>query len=451
MTTNPDAVAAELTVAHERWPAFFTELMDRVADCFPRRETRLTCRDTIEALLTVEGTANCWTLSEAIGHRGPHRLQHFLSRARWDEHAVRAKAAAWAIERLGTEDVVLVADETGDEKSSTDAVGAARQYSGALGGVGLCQVAVHLTYATRAGHTLIDHRLFLPSAWAADEERRELTGVPEELSFATKPQLAVEMLAQLHADGVTRAWVATDEVYGGRETRTAIRALGYSYVIAVKSDHRIRTAAATSTVTDLVKRVPTRSWQRLRTGSGTKGERHYDWAMIKVLCDDTSDDHETGHGTLLVRRHRYTGTVSFYRCWSAARVPLHVLVDVVCRRWRIEEDFQAAKGLTGLDQGQVTTWRSWHRWCLISMISYVLLAVIASSERHHNTTPIPADLVPVSCRELLKLLRILILARPRQDLDPEHALHWSLWRRRHQHRAAACHRRWNEITAASVT
>lgn len=425
--------------------------MDQLADCFPRRETRLTCRNMIEAMLAVEGTANCWSLSEAIGHRGPHILQHFLSRARWDERTVRARVAAWAVDHLGDEDVVLVVDETGDEKSSTDAVGAARQYSGALGGVGLCQVAVHLTYATRAGHTLIDHRLFLPAAWTADEERRELAGVPEELMVATKPQLAAEMLTRLRTDGVTRAWVAADEVYGGRESRMTVRGLGYSYVIAVKSDHRVGTPAGTSTVTDLVKRVPVRSWQRLRTGNGTKGERHYDWAMIEVLADDTPDAHRAGRSTLLIRRHRYTGTLSFYRCWSAAGVPLHVLVDVVCRRWRIEEDFQAAKGLTGLDQGQVTTWTSWHRWCLISMISYALLAVITSLERRDSTEHGHAELVPVSSRELLKLLRILVLARPRQDLDPDHALRWSHWRRRHQHRAAACHRRWNEVTAVSVT
>lgn len=125
--------------------------MGRLADCFPRRETRLTCWNMIEAMLTVKDTANCWTLGESVGHRGPHILQHFLSRARWDEHAVRARVAAWVVEHLGTEDVVLVADETGDEKSSIDAVGAARQYSGALGGVGLCQVAVYLTYAPGLG------------------------------------------------------------------------------------------------------------------------------------------------------------------------------------------------------------------------------------------------------------------------------------------------------------
>lgn len=170
--------------------------------------------------------------------------------------------------------------------------------------------------------------------------------------FATKPQLAVDMLTTLPADGVTDAWVAADEVYGGRETRASIRALDYRYVIAVKTDHRVTTpAGTTSTVTDMARRVLARSWQRLRTGNGTKGDRHYDWAMITVRADDTPDGQPDGHSTLLARRHRYTRTLSFYRCWSPASRPLHELVAVVCRRWRVEEDFQAAKGLTGLDQG----------------------------------------------------------------------------------------------------
>jgi SRSO17 transposase len=160
-------VAASIAVAHDRWPV-----------CFPRRETGLTCRNMIEAMLMVTESANCWSLGEAISHRGPHVLHHFLSRARWDHDTTRDRLATWAIDQLGTESVALIVDETGDEKSSTDTVCAAHQYSGALGGVGLCQVAVHLSYATTTGHTLIDRRLFLPEAWAADEERRELTGVP---------------------------------------------------------------------------------------------------------------------------------------------------------------------------------------------------------------------------------------------------------------------------------
>ncbi|MER6943974.1 hypothetical protein ABT294_08125 [Nonomuraea sp. NPDC000554] len=91
-------------------------------------------------------------------------------------------------------------------------------------------------------------------------------------------------------------------MYGGRETRSAIRHLGYRYVAALKSDHRVRTPAGTTyTVTDLAARVPARSWQRLRTGHGTKGDRHYEWAMIGVLADDTPT----------------TSRTDTARCWSA--------------------------------------------------------------------------------------------------------------------------------------
>lgn len=87
--------------------------MDRIADCFPRRETRLTCRNMIETMLTVQETANCWTLGETIGHCGPHVLHHFLSRARWDDAIARDRVAVWAVGQLGKEPVVLVVDETG--------------------------------------------------------------------------------------------------------------------------------------------------------------------------------------------------------------------------------------------------------------------------------------------------------------------------------------------------
>src|SRR6266851_7649710 len=92
---------------------------------------------------------NCWTIAEAIGHRRPCRLHHFLSRAVWDEELVLDIAAGWAAAQLGDGgDGIIIIDETGDAKSSTDAAGAARQYSGSTGGVALCQVMVTLTYAT---------------------------------------------------------------------------------------------------------------------------------------------------------------------------------------------------------------------------------------------------------------------------------------------------------------
>jgi SRSO17 transposase len=152
-----------------------------VAGCFPRRETRQAASQMIDGLLMELEDCNCWSLAEAVGHRGPHRLQHLLSRAVWDDQQVLDAAAAWAVAQLDDGDAVLVVDETADEKSSTDAAGAARQYCGTVGGIALCQVAVTLTFATSRGHALIDRTLYLPGACAAGDEHRELAGVPGEM------------------------------------------------------------------------------------------------------------------------------------------------------------------------------------------------------------------------------------------------------------------------------
>ena len=197
----------------------------------------------VSGLLMELDDHNCQPVAEAIGHRGPHRLQHLLSRAIWDDRQVLDLAAAWAAGHLDDGDAVLIVDETADEKSSADCAGAARQYSGTAGGVALCQVAVTLTYATSRGHALIGRALYLPEGCAADEEHRELAGVPEQVLFATKPQLAGALLDRAHALGICAAFVAGDEVYGGRELRRGIRQREMGYVLAVRANHTVTTGS----------------------------------------------------------------------------------------------------------------------------------------------------------------------------------------------------------------
>jgi SRSO17 transposase len=162
------AAAAAATVDHDGHAGLLDDLMARVAPCFARRETRLTCRRMVNGLLSELDDYNCWTLAEAAGHASPCPMQHLLSRARCDDRAMLDAAADWTVEQLNGEqggtggDAILIVDETSDEKSSADCAGAARQYSGTAGGVALCQVAVTLTYATSRGHALIGRALYLP-------------------------------------------------------------------------------------------------------------------------------------------------------------------------------------------------------------------------------------------------------------------------------------------------
>ena len=107
--------------------------------------------------------------------------------------------------------------------------------------------------------------------------------------------------------------------------------------------------------------------------------------MLEVTSDDTPDGHGGGHSVLLARRHRYTGKLSFYRCWTPRPVPLSQLIAIAVTRWRIEEDHQLAKQATGLDAGQVIRWTSWHRWTAICLLAYIYLAVTAAVQRQHDS------------------------------------------------------------------
>lgn len=212
-------MAAEVTVAHRAWSAL-------LAPAFVRSEPRLTFVEFVQGMVMGMPTRNCWTIAEAPGHRDPSGLQRFLARAGWDRDGARDVFAAWALAGLEDVDGVVVVDETGDAKSSADAVGAAHQHSGALGGVGLCQVAVHMSLATSRGHALVDRALYPPAGWAADDERRELAGVPDETAFATKPELAAVMFARLRRLDCRARWATGDEIYGGRDLRRCLRGLG---------------------------------------------------------------------------------------------------------------------------------------------------------------------------------------------------------------------------------
>jgi SRSO17 transposase len=443
---NNQTTAAGDSVDDAAHAGLLDDLLDRTASCFARRETRLTCRDMVHAMLTELDDHNCWTMAEAAGHPGPHRMQHLLSRARVDDRELSQAAADWAAGQLcagqDPDDVVLIVDETGDAKTSGDCAGAARQYSGTLGGIAMCQVAVTLTCASPAGHALIGRALYLPADWAADEERRELAGVPDDVMFATKPQLAGGLLQHAHDRGIHAGFIAGDEVYGGLDLRTGIRERGTGYVLAVRSNYTVMLPSGRRlTAKNAAGLVKPGMWQRMRTGQATKGAKDYHWAMVEVMPDDTPEGHEPGHTALLLRRHRYTGTVSYFLCWTPHPVPLAKLISVAVTRWRIEEDHQLTKQTARLDSGQVTTWTSWHRWTAISLLAYAFLAVAAALQRARDGSTDTLGLIPVTIPELLRHLRGTVIPEPRRDRAHRDA--WSLWRRRHQYRAQQAHQRWH--------
>jgi SRSO17 transposase len=406
------------------------ELLGRLAGRFPRVEPRRRVRGFVLGLLADLPRKNCWTIAEHAGDTSPDGMQHLLGRAVWDTDGVRDDLRDYVMEHLGDPGAVLVVDETGDVKKGTSTVGTQRQYTGTAGRVENAQVAVYLTYAGRVGHAMIDRELYLPKSWTSDPARCVAAGVPDDVAFATKPGLAQTMLARALDAGVLARWVAADEVYGADpRLRAALEAREVGYVLAIGCDRRVFTAAGSMRPDTLAASLPKGAWQRLSAGPGAKGQRYYDWALVTLTA-------QAGHHWLLIRRHPRHGELTFYRCYAPTPIPLGELVCVAGRRWTIEESFQAAKGLAGLDEHQLRRWLAWRRWTLLAMLAHALLAVIAATERTQH--PPQPGLIALTCNEIRHLLTTLITEPTRRLPNP---LAWSHWRRRHQHHARASHYR----------
>src|SRR5918911_1744909 len=218
----------------EGWAEELASLTEGLGHLFSRPEPREVFADLIEGLLSDLGRKNGWTMAERAGHATPHRIQKFLGEASWDAGALLAEVQDYVAGQLGDAQATLVLDDTQVIKKGTRSVGVAHQHCGVTGDVRNCQVMVMLTYAAGAGHTFFDRRLYLPAVWAGDMERRRDAGVPEEITFATKPELGIAMLRSAIERSLPFGWVAADADYGKDPgLRAFLHERGLPYVLGV--------------------------------------------------------------------------------------------------------------------------------------------------------------------------------------------------------------------------
>lgn len=155
--------------------------------------------------------------------------------------------------------------------------------------------------------------------------------------------------------GVEADWFAGDEVYGSRALRRGMRVMGLGYAVAVKQNQKVTLRSGLRIeIRKVINKLTSGNWMRMATGQGQKGPREYYWSMSDICPDDTPDGHESRTSALIVRRHRYTHATSFYLCHHQQPFTLAKLIEVICRRWGVEEALQLGKSFVGLDQGQVT-------------------------------------------------------------------------------------------------
>ena len=368
----------DLDVAEvQAWAAGLEEVHARIACRFARSEPRERVAAYVRGLLAPVERKNSWTLAERAGENTPDGMQRLLGYADWDADAVRDDVRNYVLEHLGDPGAVLVVDETGFLKKGSKSAGVARQYSGTAGRIENCQIGVFLGYAAPAGRTFLDRELYLPKAWTEDRARCAEAGIPAEVEFATKPELAMRMLTRALDAGVPASWVTADEVYGQHyRLRAMLEERPVSYVLAVPVSQRVIVARdgriAESRADALAAALPVQAWKRISAGAGAKGPRVYHWARAAIR---PLEDPGQGYWLLIRRSLADPGDRAYYLCHGPADTPLRELVTVAGARWAIEETFQTAKGEVGLDQYQVRRWDGWYRHITLAMLAHAFLTI----------------------------------------------------------------------------
>jgi SRSO17 transposase len=272
---------------------------------------------------------------------------------------------------------VLVIDESGQEKAGEHTAGVKRQYLGCAGRVANGINVVCASYAAAAGHAVISARLYVPKDWADDRERCRGAGIPEGLTFKTKPQIAAEMIQEVSIEGCCPPWVTGDEVYGrDAKLRAFLEEQGTGYVLKIPCSFRVTLPAGQKVRADHAARlVPARAWQTASAGHGSKGERDYGWAWLATAS--------RRHHLLIRRSLADPADLAYFYCHIPAgrACSFTSLIRVAGRRWPVEEDFALGKSWFGLADSQVRRYTAVTRHLALAMAALAVCATTAALAR----------------------------------------------------------------------
>ena len=370
----PDLYPLDLPAVEVGKTVYWAEVERRIGPLFARSEARERALAYIAGLLSPAERKNSWQLAEISGASNPYGFQHLLGRADWDAEALRDRLRTYVTDYLAESDAVGVIDETGFLKKGRHSAGVARQYSGTAGRIENCQIGVFLSYASKQGHTLIDRELYLPKEWTSDRERCRRAGIPDERAFATKPELARQMLERAFEAGVRLAFLTGDSIYGDdRALRGFLEERKQAYVLAVSGKESVWLTEEQRQIKTILAELSAEGWERLSAGAGSKGPRLYDWRRLEVSAPAL----EGWKRWLLIRRSiSDSSEMTGYIVFARAHTSLAELVRVAGTRWTVEESIECAKGEVGLDHYEVRSFSGWYRHMTLAMWASAFLSVI---------------------------------------------------------------------------
>jgi len=371
--------------------------------------------------------------------QGAHQsLHHFVANADWSPEALLRQVRAFVlpvIERAGRVRAWIV-DDTGFPKKGVHSVGVARQYCGQLGKQDNCQIAVSLSAANDSVSLPIAFRLYLPEEWTADPIRRARAGVPDDVVFRTKPQIALEQIRAARAGGVPEGVVLADAGYGiNTAFRTALTGMGLTYVVGVQSSARLwppgagplppkawsgqgrpptlmRRDAQTKpqSAEQLAKSLPADAWRDIAWREGVDKTLRSRFAAVRVRPAHRDAWRSQPHAEewfLVEWPADERAPTKYWLSTLPSEAPIATLVETAKLRWRIERDYQELKQELGLDHYEGRGWRGFHHHMALCVAAYGFLV----SER---------SLIPPSSGKtaFIKALGLSSSYRPRGAADP---------------------------------
>jgi SRSO17 transposase len=331
-------------------------------------------------------------------------LLHVVAQAPWSDRAVLSRVRERVLASITREEPIQawIIDDTGFPKKGDHSVGVARQYCGQLGKLANCQVAVSLSVATHQGSLPIEYRLYLPKDWADDPVRRSKAGVPEDVTFQTKPEIALQQMRQALADGVPPAAALMDPAYGcDGKLRAGISELGLSYVAGIlptttvwrpgeaplpplprsgrgRRRTRLRRDGTHQPVSvkTLAFELAADAWQQItwRDGSNTPlASRFARWRIGPAHADARRSEPAEEQWLLVEWPKGEAEPDHYWLCTLPADTSLARMVDQAKLRWRIERDYLELKQEVGLGHYEGRGWRGFHHHATLCIAAYGFL------------------------------------------------------------------------------
>ena len=354
---------------------------------FARSEGRHALERYLTGLFTEHPNKNCDTIATVVPDTSEQSLQGLLTNMVWDQDDLNRQRVEQMMQLPAEGDAVLVFDDTGFAKQGKCSVGVTRQYSGTLGKTGNCQVTVNCHYTERTLAWPVATRLYLPKQWVLDADRRKTARVPKEVTFRTKPEIALDLLDWARACGVPHVCITVDADYGDNPNFLAgLELRRERYVAAVRCDFKVALSrhpnAAAQRADAVIAAQPARAWRSVRWREGSKGWLQAPCVAVRGWRVASEDKRRAGW---LIGEDSSDGKRRYYWSNLGPKASLEKMVGYAHRRHWVEQFHEEAKGLWGWDQYQGRLWPGFHRNAVCVMLAYSFLVWQEYHQRAQQT------------------------------------------------------------------